>query len=159
MKFLFLILFSVNAFAFPALNDLVKYEVTQKDSNGTIAAGTMEVQLVEFNATDNTFKQRTTTTMKGQPQVEETWVKKEDLVTDEQITNMLAMCAQIGGKTEMVTTKAGHFDTCMMTTDDNNALANVWLGSAPFGVIKLNNKDKTTNETLDAVLVEFKNGQ
>ena len=139
--------FSSALFALPAVGDMALFKVHAQGYEFT-----QKQELVSFNAADNTFVQKETTSIFGQESVQNKSVSADSLTSEEQLQAVLDNCttAQIGGTLEQVTVPAGVFSTCGIATADQ---AKVNLAVVPFGVVKF------ASPTVTLELMEYKFGK
>lgn len=57
-----------------------------------------------------------------------------DMLTQEQMINLLGQCAQAGGTKETITVPAGYFESCKFLNNDGGS---AWLADVPFGMVKV----------------------
>ncbi len=123
----------LNAFAMPSVGDQAVYDTTVTQGENVYPMVSI-FDLLEMDLANQRALVRQTTKMDGQPdEVEEGWQDSNQLPTEEMMTMLLAQCVQQGGKNESITVAAGTFDTCAMPESGGGT---IWLGVAPFGLVK-----------------------
>ncbi|MGE0633541.1 MAG: hypothetical protein AB7O96_14100 [Pseudobdellovibrionaceae bacterium] len=147
------------AFAYPAVNDMSTLVGTATMQTGEKYDMSLEMKLTQFDAAQNSYFQVNTTTVAGNAQKEEAWVKASDLISADQVKNVLANCTQFGGRVEDVATKVGVFKTCAMLKEDQSQEATYWIGDVPFGIVKAIVTSKTEGYTVDLTVESFQAGK
>jgi hypothetical protein len=133
MKYLVLVttfLCCAVASAMPKIGDYVNLNLTLNNA----PVGTLEEELIQFDATKNQFLQQNTQTLSGTREVSTQWTNG---VTDAQIAAIVSGCAQYGGVAQNITEPAGTFATCALPVNDNGTTGTMWIGAVPMGVVKL----------------------
>lgn len=122
--------------AYPTLNDYASYSGKIKTPAGTLDAIKQEVQITEFDAKRDSFKQVVVLTMNGQTQKDEVWTNKKDLVSAKDVQDILTNCAQNQGTIETVQVAAGTFNSCALAHQEGDVMTKTWVADVPFGVVK-----------------------
>jgi hypothetical protein len=99
------------------------------------SSGTKRVELTNYNEQTNRFTQITTTTLSsGETDRTEEKVPADDINTPEENEIILSLCeSELGGKKEIITVKAGEFESCALKDDQSI----FYFANVPFGYIKL----------------------
>lgn len=140
MLLLFTILASASdALALPKVGDQAIYDVTVTEQ-GKRSAYTSVVEIVAFNAVNDTYLQRDTKKVDGQPdQIQEDWKEPAEIMSDDKVENILADCDQVGGVTAGVAVPAGNFTSCSLpvSADETQPFAGrVWIARVRFGLAR-----------------------
>lgn len=133
MKYLVLaiaFLSSAVAFAMPKVGDYASLNLTLNNA----PVGTLEEELIQFDATKNQYLQQNTQTLSGKRDVTQTWT---DGVTDAQIAAIISNCANYGGQIQSIIEPAGTFSTCALPVNSNGSTGMMWVANVPFGIAKL----------------------
>ncbi len=132
------LLFSSAAFAYPAIGDqaVMKGVLTQ---NGVNADITLDRSIVSFDAINNSYSVVQTVNIDGQAQTTTSVEKGDDLISQEQVGQILSFCAMFGGLSETLTVPAGTFATCKLQTKDENDQPDgfAWVGDVAFGIVRV----------------------
>jgi hypothetical protein len=129
------LLASVHAFAMPSVGDDALYDVTTT-TTGQIDKGTLEFQLILFNATTHQFLERQILTGNGQTSTQEQMVDESTLASDTAIGFILSNCTMANGTLETITVPAGTFNTCAMQSNSDAQTGTLWLTNVAFGFAK-----------------------
>jgi len=148
------VLFAATAFAMPAVGDLALYNVTVSQGGQTIS-GTVETTITATNA--GMFTMQTTMNFNGQSQVKSEQRSAQDLLSDSTIQQIIAQCAQVGGKIESVTVPAGTFNTCAVPSQEHGTTGTMWVAQVPFGLVKIDQTNAQGQKTYGE-LQSFKMG-
>jgi len=103
-------------------------------SNHADNTANVTFEITEYNPAMNQYKV-TQTFRSGtlaKPVIKENWVDPEKLLTNADMDQILADCANNGGTLEKITVKAGEFDTCRVV----NGVKITHYGKVPFGIIR-----------------------
>ncbi len=131
------LLTSSAAFAYPAIGDYAMMKGTA--SNGQQNANiSLERSIMDFDATNDSFVVVETQEVDGQAQTTTSIDKRDDMITQEQVTQILTYCSMFGGVSESITVPAGTFPTCKLPTKDENDQQDgmVWVGDVSFGIVR-----------------------
>lgn len=142
-----LLIVSASALAMPKVGDSALYRIQTQGMTFT-----QKIELVSYDASDDTFVQKETTTHQGQSQVEVNNVAASDLINDQTADLMLQYCqSQMGGTLQNISVTAGTFATCSVY--DPASQSQVWMGKVPFGMVKIQGSQ------VAGELIEFKHGK
>jgi hypothetical protein len=124
-----LFLGSISAFAMPSVGDKATYKVKMGELEFTSTT-----ELVSFDASSNTFMQKSSTEIMGQTEEEVSSVSMDDLMTDESAEMLLNLCEtdMVKGKLETVTVSAGSFNACTVSSEEGSQS----IAKVPFGLVK-----------------------
>lgn len=138
------------ATAMPKIGDYSSMNVTLNSA----AVGTVENELISFDAATNQFTERTTQTIAGNRSVSNVTTSG---VTDALIAQILATCSSQGGTLQTITEPAGTFNTCAAPVNSNGTVGTMWVGAVPFGIVKIDVTNSGSHIIED--LASFKLGQ
>lgn len=151
---------AATSFATPAVGDAAKFSVTITQ-NGAAINGTYEMNLVSLDSAGN-FVLRSIVTLEGQPanSMEES-VAKSDLLSDDQINQVVANCQDLGGTPSTATIQSANIATCVMPLADNSGQPSgeIHVGAVPFGVLKQVQINNSVGRTTVLELVSFTAGK
>ena len=151
-----LCVFSFNAHATPKVGDSAVY-IVKLGLNGQSAEATNQVELVQFDLSKNAYLERQTFTLQGRaPETADNWKATDEFMNDATIDEALSNCQANGGLSQKVYVPAGEFATCALNFDAPEASGVVWVGKAPFGVIKSEIVRKDNGMTISSTLHSFK---
>lgn len=137
MKLLIGLLFSLNAFAMPTIGDYAKLSAMIGEE-GSQEELSMEYEIVDFDHDDNRYLVNETTRFANQPaSVKQNWMERDQLMSEQEVQDLLTNCKALGGTPEKVATILGKFETCK--TKDQSTLSDINIGRVPFGIVKINN--------------------
>lgn len=145
------LLFTLQSFAFPAANDEANLTGTIA-VNGESFPARYNQKFIEAKNNGAELLFHSQFYIENDLASEEmVWRKLEDLITPDLVTMILAYCTQQGGTNETVTVPAGTFETCKLPTEgealgirlfsDATSTGFIWVGMAPFGLVKLQQVD------------------
>jgi len=120
---------SAVAFAMPKVGDYAMINV----SLGGSAIGTLENEVVQFDAAKNQYLLRSTQDLMGQRKSNDTWGAG---VSDQLINDILTNCSAKGGTPQSITVPAGAFATCALPVNSGGSTGTMWVGMVPFGIVK-----------------------
>ncbi len=155
MKFLTILAVTLTAslaFAMPAVHDYSQFEVTVTQGSQT-ASGLYEIELTDYNSTQDTFSQKNTVTFQGHTQTSESWQPRTNFYSDSDIANIMTNCTSLGGASESMTVPAGTFSSCRVPFDDQDAKGTIWFGPVTFGIVK---QDMTNNKNGQHMIFNLK---
>lgn len=128
---IFSLLLSTSIFAgTPAIGDYAVYSLTTSDLPGETI--TMKSEIIDFDSASNQYLKRTTTTVFGNAEEEDTMVAADELSNFGQV---LAYCESdmIKGRLEAVTVTAGTFNSCNISSEGTS----LNIADVPFGIVKV----------------------
>jgi hypothetical protein len=153
-----LLLASPMAFAMPTVGDFAAFDV-QSTVDGHQQTGVVSYELSSYDAATKKFHERLTAQETGGPvRVGEKDLTTENLVSDKEIADYLSNCRTYGGRAETLTTPAGSFKTCAISTNDDTTERTIWYGKVPFGIVKDDVTLSLTGDRMIVILKSFKNG-
>jgi hypothetical protein len=158
-SFAAVMLASTIALAFPGVNDKATYlgKYTQKASGQSF----MFMQYFEITAFDSAKQiysvKKILDLPNGDSQEELSEVPANELSNREQMLEVVANCAAMGGVSENIKVAAGSFDTCKIVTENGNS--SLWLGAVPFSVVKYSTVSPESGDVVEAELSLFEEGQ
>lgn len=153
--FLATAILSATAFAFPAVGDKVTFNGTFTSAQGS-ANFMQDLELSAFDEATQKYTMKIALTLpNGEIKEEEQQVEKNDLLTEESVTAIMAVCETEGGKLEKISILAGDFEACKIDKGNGNI---TWLGKVPFGILKERTVDQDKN-VIEMELAMFENGQ
>jgi hypothetical protein len=135
------LLTSTLAFAYPALNDQATFTGTYTQGAQQIPV-TLMIQLVQYDAAQQAYMQRSTTTANGQAQSHDEWVPEADMMTPDKVQQIISTCDSQGGHTEMLPIAGQTIQTCALPVDNADEQATYWIADVPFGIAKAEISDK-----------------
>jgi len=155
------LLASAAALATPAVGDYVKYNISVTPAGSTTAVtGTLEQQLMSFNATTNQYDQKNTTTITGgTATVQEGLVNAADLITDAGIAQILGNCSSFGGTSASAVLPDGsHTNGCAVPVDSTTEHSTYVVVKVPFGIFAADIVSKANGNHTIATLNSYKVG-
>lgn len=131
------LLSSTAAFAYPAIGDYAMWKGTSV-RNGMSSNISLERSITGFDASMDMFSVVETVSVDGQVQTSTIAQKSDELLTKQQVGEVLSFCAMAGGVLEGVTVPAGSFATCKLPTTNENGQSDgfIWVGDVSFGIVK-----------------------
>lgn len=154
---LFVTLGASMAMAYPAVGDRVDYQATYTPapSLGSPLDYRQSMTISNYDATLSEYTLEVTLLITGgAPQTSEEKVQSARLPTENQILDLIAQCASVGGSEETLTVPKGTFQTCVLPQSNNGK---VWIANVPFGYAKVIAIDADGNKN-EAVLTDFARG-
>jgi len=149
---------SVAAFAYPAVGDQIKF-AGNITGNGQTLNISGEIEIVSYDAASDQFEVRQTVEAGGQKNVTVAKSPKAEMLSSEQMKEVLATCAEQGGKLGKVSVKAGTFEACVFTgqTEEGGKIVSAF-GDVPFGLLR-SLEVAPDGVTSEFQLIEFKRGK
>lgn len=143
------------AAAYPALHDKVEFVGTYEGGGGGSITYGLNLEIVNSLNNGTEFVVRATTALpNGRVQSQDDTYKATDLLSQVQVTEILASCTQAGGKIEAVVVPAGTIQACAIPQERGGM---VWIGDVTFGIVKQISIDEEENKnTIE--LKAFQNG-
>lgn len=153
MKFLasaIVLLASTAAFAYPTVGDHVLMSGTAT-MNGQTAPFTLERTIKSFDSAAQQYIVSETQTIAGNAQTQDSPTAAADMLSADQVQQILSMCAMYSGTTETITVKAGTFATCKLPLTDQSGAANGfgWIGDVEFGIVKVTGNNNGVDYVLE----------
>lgn len=146
MLFTLLSLTTLSAFAMPTIGDYAKLGAMMGEDKLT-----MEYEIVDYDAASNSYQVNEHTRFANQPSsVKQTWMERDELMSEQEVQDLVTNCKKLGGTSEKVSTKVGKFETCKVLDESSQSLINV--GKVPFGIVKI------SNNGVDLLLEDYKFG-
>lgn len=127
--------------AFPKIGDSATFKGLYTGGGGGEMAFTQKLTLVGQNSGGWTLRSELTAD-NGRQQSDENTVPASDLLSSEQVAEILSICPQAGGALENVTVPAGTFQACAIPQARNSK---IWIGNVPFGIVKQIQIDEEEN--------------
>lgn len=126
---------SFSALAAPKVGDTATMTGTFVGS-GLNAPASSTQKILSHNPNSGIFGVEQTTALADRSQTQQKNVAEDDLMSEEMAAQIVEMCEAASiGRRERVTTRAGSFETCRATAQDG--ATTIWIGSVPFGMVKL----------------------
>jgi hypothetical protein len=137
-------------YAGPKVGDTASYE-------GSIYGEvyTQTVELTEFDAGSNRFKEIRTSYDGDKSTVEEEWREASDILSTEAVHEILGNCDEQGGVIQILVIAKSKIETCKLPSN-NGGYVN--LGEVPFGIVRFNVVDQDRGKWVSK-LVSYKFGQ
>lgn len=146
------------AFAYPAVNDLAKFNGDVTMADGKKYPMAYEMKLTQYNSSTKQYLQVNTQSVGGQTEVEQAWMNEGDLMSKAQVQEIVAKCTQYGGRFEDVVTPVGTMKTCAILQENEKSEVTYWIGDIPFGIVKTQILDKTDKYTINLTIESFTAG-
>lgn len=128
------LVFSVQVIASPSVGDSASYKgfLTVLDTRVDFVK---EIKLTEYDSVNDSFMQIETTTslMDGETEVTQSWIRIDDLASDESTAELMKNCPVIGGVITSVNVVAGNFKSCQIVDEDTI----ISFGLVPFAIIRI----------------------
>jgi hypothetical protein len=151
-----LCVFSFSAHATPKVGDTAVYDV-KLGLNDQSAEGVLQVELAQFDMAKNAYLERQSFTLQGRaPETSESWKTSEEYLSDSVIEQLLANCQARGGLAQKIYVGAGEFSTCAVAFDTDDSKGVLWIGQAPFGIVKSDIVRKDNGMTISNSLRSYK---
>nr|WP_295902440.1 hypothetical protein [uncultured Bdellovibrio sp.] len=141
--FFFATLLAGTAFAYPNVGDKVQWTGTVKQPDGSLMEVKIIKEVTSFNKKENKWTVKYEATMGSETSTQ--LIQVDNLYSPDRYKEMMANCMLQGGTVEKISTPAGNYDTCKMTTvASDGSTVEKWWGNIPFGVVS---KSTRTNNT------------
>jgi hypothetical protein len=127
--------FSTSTFGAPKVGDSAKFSGTVIDpASGKPIPFTKSVQIVAYDPASDKYRQVETTISAGHKDYAADWLSSYLFLSDADLENELKNCSDYGGVIEMISVKAGQFESCCYTfsSDPREVLCH---GQVPFGLV------------------------
>ena len=124
-------------------------------SNAPGTTYTMKMEVTAVDEASGKFTQ-TQTIYQGTTQLQQS-TSVGDIADMEQYAAIVENCSSVGGVNETVTVPAGNFQTCHVTSTNQNGKSDIQIANVPFGIAILNQVSSADGQEVKAELVSFLN--
>lgn len=126
------------AFAMPKVGDDAVYDVSESQNGKNLFNGTVELQLVSFDAPTLQFVERTIKTdANGAKSFRDDFVDGQYLLSTPQVLDAVRHCAHYDGRQETITVPAGTFACCAIPAVTDSENGTTWISNVAFTIVKM----------------------
>jgi hypothetical protein len=147
--FAVLVLVSFNAQAeMPSVGDYIKFDSTLTNADGSKYTGTLERELLSYDAPTDTWTQRLTTTYpEMKPIVQESTLKTSDLYRGRDARAYVAACGvSVPGARKILVLRSGtSVPTCIIEAT-SPLIGFYWVANVPFGIAQSDTVDASKTQ-------------